>query len=215
MDLGSGSGLSTRFWAEAAEEVVGVEMNDAMREFAEQATEAPNVRYVGGSAYETGLPDGSADLVTAAQSLQWMELDRVMPEIARILRPGGVFCAYNYFRLQTPDWKSTMAFDHYHGPVTELVREHGHERPPFPARPEELDAAGRFRVVRDTVLHSVEEGDGERLLGFALSEGNVRVLLEQGVSEAEIGLDRLRAACAQVRDPVPWWVGYRVWLCLR
>jgi SAM-dependent methyltransferase len=215
VDLGSGSGLSTRFWADAAEKVVGVEMNDAMREFAEQATEAPNVRYVGGLAHETGLPDGSADLVTAAQSLQWMDLDRVVPEIARVLRPGGVFCAYNYFRLQTPDWKSTMTFDHYHGPLSELVRERGHERPQFPTEPEELDPGGHFRVVRDIVLHSVEEGDGERLLGFALSEGNVRVLLQQGVSEEEIGLDRLRTACAEVRKPVPWWVGYRVWLCLK
>jgi SAM-dependent methyltransferase len=215
VDLGSGTGLSTRFWAERAEQVVGVEMNDAMREFAEQATDSPGVRYVGGSACETGLPDGSADLVTAAQSLQWMELDRVVPEIARILRPGGVFCAYNYFRLQTPDWRSTMAFDHYHGPLTELVRERGHERPQFPSEPGELAAGGHFRVVRDTVLHSVEEGDGDRLLGFALSEGNVRVLLEQGVSEAEIGLDRLREACGELRRPVPWWVGYRLWICLK
>ena len=183
--------------------------------FAEQATDAPNVRYVGRSVYDTGLPDGSADLVTAAQSLQWMELDRVVPEIARILRPGGVFCAYNYFRLQTPDWKSTMAFDHYHGPLTELVRERGHERPQFPSEPGELGADGYFRVVRDTVLHSVEEGDGDRLLGFALSEGNVRVLLEQGVTEEEIGLDRLREACAELRRPVPWWVGYHLWICLR
>jgi predicted TPR repeat methyltransferase len=50
VDLGSGTGLSTRFWADAADEVVGVELNDAMREFAEEATEAPNVRYVGASA---------------------------------------------------------------------------------------------------------------------------------------------------------------------
>ena len=85
----------------------------------------------------------------------------------------------------------------------------------FPAKAEQLDASGRFRVVRDTVLHSVEEGDGERLLGFALSEGNVRVLLEQGVTEEELGLDRLRAACAELREPVPWWIGYRVWLCLK
>jgi len=215
VDLGSGTGLSTRLWAGSAEEVIGVEMNDAMREFAEQATDAPNVRYIGGLAHATGLPDASADLVTAAQSLQWMELDRVMPEIARILRPGGVFCAYNYFRLQTTDWKATMAFDRYHGPLTELVRERGYERPQFPSEPGELDADGHFREVRDTVLHSLEEGDGERLLGFALSEGNVRVLLEQGVSEEAIGLDRLRAACAELRAPVPWWVGYQVWLCLK
>lgn len=215
VDLGSGSGLSTRFWADLADEVVGIELNDAMREFAEESTDAPNVRYVGGSAYETGLPAGRVDLVTAAQSLQWMALDRVLPEISRILRPGGVFCAYNYFRLQTPDWKATMAWEHVHRTLGELVRERGHRRPPFPSEPEELEAGGHFRVVRDSVVHSLEEGDGERLLGFAMSEGNLRVLLDAGVTEEEIGLDRLRVACDEVREPVPWWIGYRVWLCLR
>jgi SAM-dependent methyltransferase len=185
-----------------------------MREYAERATEVTNVRYVGASVYETGLPDGSADLVTAAQSLQWMALDRVLPEIARILRPGGVFCAYNYFRLQLPDWEATAAFEHEHQLKHELILEGGHDQPTFPTE-QGVFEAGHFREVRDFVLHSVEEGDGERLLGFALSEGSLRMLLEQGVSEEELGVDRLRAACAALREPVPWWIGYRVWLCLK
>jgi SAM-dependent methyltransferase len=215
VDLGSGSGLSTRFWAESAEEVVGIEMNEAMREFAEQTTDAPNVRYLGASAHDTGLPDGCADLVTAAQSLQWMALDKVLPEIARILRSGGVFCAYNYFRLQLPDWEAMTAFEHEQRLKQELMGTAGHERPSFPVEPEQLEAGRHFRAVRDFVLHSVEEGDGARLLGFALSEGSLRALLELGVSEEEVGLDRLRAACAALPTPVPWWVGYRVWLCLK
>jgi SAM-dependent methyltransferase len=104
VDLGSGTGLSARLWAERADEVVAIEPNEAMRTFAERATTAAHVRYLGTSSYETGLPDASADLVTAAQSLQWMRPERVFPEVARILRPGGVFCAYNYFVLQTPLW---------------------------------------------------------------------------------------------------------------
>ena len=91
VDLGSGTGLSTRPWAPVAEEVVGVEPNAAMLRQAEAITPEANVRYVNASAYATGLTDGCADLVTASQSLQWMRPERVFPEIARILRPGGVF----------------------------------------------------------------------------------------------------------------------------
>ena len=105
VDLGCGTGLSTRFWAPHADEVVGVEPNDAMRAFAETATESHNIRYIGASAYQTGLADACADVVTAAQSMQWMRPDRVLPEIGRLLRPGGVFCAYEYFALQTPLWE--------------------------------------------------------------------------------------------------------------
>jgi SAM-dependent methyltransferase len=215
VDLGSGTGLSTRFWADAADTVVGVELNDAMREFAEGATEAPNLRYVGASAYETGLSDECADLVTAAQSLQWMKLDRAAPEIARILRPGGVFCAYNYFRSQLRSWEASEVFEEVRRRKVQLVRENGYEHPRFPDAAAELEAAGVFHRVREIVLHSVVQCDGVRLLGFALSEGSTRMLPEQGVSEEELGLDRLRAVCAELREPMPWWLGYQVWLCLR
>jgi SAM-dependent methyltransferase len=49
VDLGSGTGLSSRFWAERAERVTGVEPNEAMRTFAEQTTDASNVSYLGAS----------------------------------------------------------------------------------------------------------------------------------------------------------------------
>ena len=96
VDLGSGTGLSTRVWADVADEVLGIEPNDAMRDFAEAAATPANVRYRSASSYETGIADASADLVTAAQSLQWMEPRRLFPEVGRILRRGGLFCAYNY-----------------------------------------------------------------------------------------------------------------------
>ena len=85
----------------------------------------------------------------------------------------------------------------------------------MPAEADGLEAGAHFCAVHDFVLHSTEDGDGERLLRFALSEGSQRMLLEQGLGEDEIGLDRLREACAVLRDPVPWWIGYRLWLCLK
>jgi SAM-dependent methyltransferase len=38
VDLGSRTGLSSRFWAERADQVVGVEPNEAMLRFAEETT---------------------------------------------------------------------------------------------------------------------------------------------------------------------------------
>jgi trans-aconitate methyltransferase len=48
VDLGSGTGLSTRAWAKRADEVVHVEPNPAMIAGAEAATQAANVRYLRG-----------------------------------------------------------------------------------------------------------------------------------------------------------------------
>jgi SAM-dependent methyltransferase len=217
VDLGSGTGLSTRFWAERADQVVGVEPNEAMRAFAEKATDARNVRYVGRSSYETGLPNACADLVTAAQSLQWMQPERVFPEIDRILRPGGVFCAYEYFVLQTPLWEPEAEWEVVRARKGELRAKCGLDGAShmWSVTRERLEESGVFRYARELVLHSIERGDGERLVGFALSEGSMTTLLEAGVTEEEVGLDRLRTVAEKMREPMPWWIGYRVWLGLK
>ena len=50
----------------------------------------PEVRSVPGSAEEMPLPDASVDAVLAGQAMHWFDMSRAMPEIARVLRPGGV-----------------------------------------------------------------------------------------------------------------------------
>lgn len=214
VDLGSGTGLSTRFWAQHADEVVGVEPNADMRRWAEERTNADNVRYLEASSYETGLPDACADLVGAAQSLQWMDPEPAFAEIARILRPGGVFCAYEYFALQTPLWEPEAAYEALRANVAELRRERNLDEGKrlWPVSRERLEASGAFRFVRELAAQSVEEGDGERLVGFALSEGSLTTLLEAGVREDQVGLDRLREVAAHVKEPVPSWISYRVWV---
>lgn len=171
-------------------------------------------RYLGCSSYATGLAGASVDIVTAAQSLQWMRREELFREVARILRPGGVFCAYNYFVLQTPVWEVDTAVDLVRERKKELRLRLGLDKPPFSPPPtlDWLKESAAFREARELVVHSVEEGDGDRLIGFALSEGSMRTLLEAGASETDVGLDRLRAAADGMPRPVPWWIGYRVWL---
>ena len=92
VDLGSGTGLSTRWAARWATEVVGVEPSRDMRETAERRAEA-RVSYVAGWSHETGLRSGAADVVLAVQALHWMEPEPTFREVGRILRRGGVFAA--------------------------------------------------------------------------------------------------------------------------
>jgi SAM-dependent methyltransferase len=106
VDLGSGSGLSTAICGERAGQVIGIEPDADMRKEALHNVEghpyAAHIEYREGVAHQTGLPDGCADIVTAAQSFHWMEPTATLAEIARILRPGGLFAAYDY------DWPPTL-----------------------------------------------------------------------------------------------------------
>jgi len=93
VDLGSGTGLSSRWAARWAASVVGVEPSADMRSKAQAHTDAKNVSYRDGWAHDTALPGESADIVIASQALHWMEPTGTLAEVARLLRPGGVFAA--------------------------------------------------------------------------------------------------------------------------
>ncbi len=93
VDLGSGTGLSSRWAAGWSSKVVGVEPSADMRLRASAAPTDANVRYVPGWSDDTGLGDGCADVVLAVQAMHWMEPASTFGEVARLLRPGGVFSA--------------------------------------------------------------------------------------------------------------------------
>ena len=212
VDLGSGTGLSTRVWAERADEVVGVEASPEMCKHAEQASSAANVRFVQAYAQATGLPDGMADIVTCSQSFHWMEPVATLAEVARILRPGGVFAAYDY------DWPPVVHPD-VEAAFEELVRNigmrralRGQARHTKDMHLDRMRESGHFSHVREVVLHSREKGGAERIVGMALSLGPLTVLLDEGVAEEEIGLAQLRKAAESALGDreVELFLGYRV-----
>jgi SAM-dependent methyltransferase len=87
-DVGAGTGKLTATLVSLGAEVTAVEPDPQM--LAELRQTMPAVRSVPGSAEEIPLPDASLDAVLAGQAMHWFDMDRALPEIARVLRPGGV-----------------------------------------------------------------------------------------------------------------------------
>ncbi|MFD5176867.1 class I SAM-dependent methyltransferase [Nocardia sp. NPDC058379] len=92
LDLGAGTGKLTDGVLAAGAEVIAVEPDAAM--LAELVRRYPSVTALSGAAEAIPLPTGSVDAVVAGQAFHWFEQDRAFPEIARVLRPGGVFAAF-------------------------------------------------------------------------------------------------------------------------
>jgi SAM-dependent methyltransferase len=88
LDLAAGTGKLTAAIAAMGAEVTSVEPDRNM--LAELRRRLPEVRSLDGRAEEIPLPDGSVDAVLVGQAMHWFDLDRAMPEIARVLTPGGV-----------------------------------------------------------------------------------------------------------------------------
>ncbi len=222
VDLGSGTGLSTTIWAGRAREVVGVEPSADMRKQAERrSTDLLNVRYVEGFGHGTGLPDACADIVTISQALHWMEPEPTFAEVARILRPGGVFAAYDCDWPPTFHWQVEEAYDACLQQSNTLEREHGtaNDVRHWNKRQhgERMRASGHFRFVKEIKLHHVEQGNAERIVGVALSQGQIAGLRKHGLSEDEIGITALREAARQALGDktVPWYWSYKVRLAIK
>jgi ubiquinone/menaquinone biosynthesis C-methylase UbiE len=94
LDLGAGTGKPTRVLARRYAKVIAVEPLDNMR--AILARVVPQAEALAGSAEQIPLPDASVNAVFAAQAFHGFATNAVVAEIARVLRPGGVFAdVYN------------------------------------------------------------------------------------------------------------------------
>jgi SAM-dependent methyltransferase len=87
VDIGAGTGLFTRLLALTGARVIAVEPVAAMR--GRLAELLPSVTVADGTAEHTGLAEGSADAVVAAQAWHWFDADAALAEVEHVLTPGG------------------------------------------------------------------------------------------------------------------------------
>jgi SAM-dependent methyltransferase len=83
VDVAAGTGKLTRLLPRSGARVVAVEPVPEMRAL------ITGVEVLDGTAEELPLADGAADVVTVAQAFHWFDRDRALPELHRVLAPGG------------------------------------------------------------------------------------------------------------------------------
>ncbi|MBE9403434.1 class I SAM-dependent methyltransferase [Brachybacterium sp. p3-SID1565] len=91
VDLGAGTGKLAWALAERGLDVTAVDTSAAMLETARRrGPSAPSLTTHLAPAESTGLPEGMAHLVTAAQAWHWFDAPAATIEVTRLLAPGGV-----------------------------------------------------------------------------------------------------------------------------
>ena len=216
VDLGCGTGKSTRFWAERACQIIGIDPNEEMLAVARACTGATNIAYVYGYGHLVALSSGCADIITCSQSLHWMDPQLTLLEVARLLRPGGVFAVYDHTSLVMPGWEIEAAQRAFQERADALENELGiTAQVPRWSKQEHLpamQASGLFRYTGEFYLHHVELGNAQFLIGGILSSGQIQSLFKAGVTEKELGLGVLRAQAQELLGDElrPWYLSVHV-----
>jgi len=188
VDLGAGTGKLTRLLVTSGARVIAVEPIPEMRALIGVA------EAIDGTAEAIPLPDRSASLVTVAQAFHWFDLDRALPEIHRVLRPGGALAlVWNMRDLDDPVQRGVEELlAPLRGRVT--AQREGKWRAPLAASPlfGPLEAA-EFRYEQQFTVDDLVDRVSSTSFVAAMTESERRPLL-----------DRVRALADGRDEPFPF-----------
>jgi SAM-dependent methyltransferase len=183
VELGAGTGKLTRAVAAIGVRVVAVEPDPRML----AVLHGLGLEGMEGSAEAIPFDDGSADGVVAGSSLHWFERGRALPEIHRVLRPGGRFG----FGWNHRDDRHPAIARMGEAVYAAQARTRG---PRWRSRdwPAELTVGGLFRDVEHALFDHVHELSRDALDDHLMSYSGVAALSDE----------ERRRVCAEVAEVV-------------
>ncbi|XP_077998221.1 putative methyltransferase DDB_G0268948 [Glandiceps talaboti] len=126
IDVGCGSGQSTRMLSDHFETVIGCDVSKAQLAEGKKGENPRNVKYQLGSDSSIPAEDNSVDLVTSAMAAHWFDLKKFYSEVDRVLKPNGCLALYGYERDRLDKnrngSKLSAVFDEYNFGILEEFR---------------------------------------------------------------------------------------------
>jgi SAM-dependent methyltransferase len=192
LDIGCGAGLSTRALSGIAEHSIGLEPAESMLRWSGELV--PQAEFVVGAAEALPVRTSSLDLIAAAGSLNYVDLDLFFPEAARALRSGGRLLVYDFSVGNR--FRDSGALEQWH---QEFLRRY--PKPPREAKILSPDILGGlssgFRIdTAEPVETGISLAPGF-YVSYMMTESNVASALRNGAVAEEI-----RSWCAATLLPV-------------
>jgi SAM-dependent methyltransferase len=170
LDVGAGTGKLTRGLVALGFKVVAVEPGAPMLE--QLTIVVPEAEALEGPAEAIPLPDGSVDAAFSAQAYHWFDRERALPELHRVIRPGGgLALLWNW-------WDERDPLQNELGPIVGYA---GHR----PFAEEELPGGHGFREVGRIVVESAEESSPDAVVSH-LSTTSMFVTMEPAERERRL-----------------------------
>ena len=189
IDVGAGTGKLTRQLLDRGLEVTAVDPSEEMLTVLRRV--APRAEARSGTAERIPLPDGSADLVVAAQSWHWADPEVGSREFARVLRAGGTAGLVWNFADESVEWVARLGAAFTDGGAISRATELPGLSSPF-ADVERFDTRFTVRMTRSDVTDMVSSRsyvisatDEQRSRVLAEVDGVLDELLPDGVPALE------------------------------
>ncbi len=151
LEIGCGSGQATVAFADRGLDVLALELGEDLSELARRRLGSDRSARVVTADFETWKPpDAPFDLVYAATSWRWLDAERRLAKVARLLRPGGALAIFS--STHTFPAGETDPFFHEIQSVYESIgAAHAAWPPPapdkVPGHAHEIAASGWFGAV--------------------------------------------------------------------
>lgn len=184
LDVACGTGQSAVALKELAERVTAT---DPSRRMLSQAPEDPCIRYVESPAENLPFSDNSFDLATVALALHWLDRERFLREIRRVLRPSGWLIVYD--NAFTGKMKGNPEFERWYWDEWMQYPSPASDRTPITgeqARRHGLRLAGREECCNYSAFTTEELSD------YLMSQSNMLFAVRNG--KEQVGPLRERLA---------------------
>lgn len=165
LELGAGTGKLTRELVALGHDVHATDPDPAMLKVLTR--HLPDTRVSEATAEDIPANDRSVDVVVAAQCFHWFDLDRALPEIARVLRPGGHLAVTWNVRNERIPW------------VRRLGALFGSQEQQVAETSEQLVLSEHFGFVEDATFTHWQQIDRASLRDLVLSRSDVATLDEE------------------------------------
>jgi SAM-dependent methyltransferase len=161
LELGAGTGKLTEGLVALGHRVLATDPLDPMLRLL--VSRVPGTPVAVSAAERIPLRARSVDTVVGAQAFHWFDLDRALPEIARVLRPGGHLSLAWNLRDERVPWVRRLG---------RLIGQHDQQNDPTHA----LLASNLFGFVEKAMFRFWQPLDRARLRDLVLSRSNVALL---------------------------------------
>lgn len=161
LELGAGTGKLTEQLVALGHDVHATDPDPEM--LAKLAERLPEVRTSQASAEEIPAGDRTYDVVVSAQAFHWFDLDRALPEIARVLKAGGLLSLVWNQRDERVPWVRRLGA---------IIGTQDQLREPAAA----LDGSKLFAEVEETEFRFRQQIDKHTIKDLVLSRSNVATL---------------------------------------